>query len=102
MRRLFLVGAAVAHCAILAWSAVSAQQDLRAEYERELASQAGEWVVVGNHFRHSDNCTVHGCIVMGPMIDQEACEEWSRDYNLHDPLDHTTCVDATKYQTTPY
>lgn len=78
------------------------RDDLRNEYERELTSTRGQWVVIGTHFRHADNCTSYGCVVMGPMNDHDACIEWSRAYNTHDPYDHTSCVDASDYEIEPY
>ncbi|MCI4664471.1 MAG: hypothetical protein MRY74_07090 [Neomegalonema sp.] len=76
-----------------------AQEALHDLYAQELKPKPQEWVVIGHHFRHSDNCTSDGCVVMGPMDDREACEEWARDYNRHDPYDHTRCVEAKDYRT---
>ncbi|MEL6318538.1 MAG: hypothetical protein AAFR16_12980 [Pseudomonadota bacterium] len=63
-------------------------------YLAELASPAAHYVVVSNHFRHDVDCTSKGCVVMGPMEDRAACEDWSKRYNRVDPFDHTRCVVA--------
>ena len=97
---------------ILKWTAIGAlftlpalaapQEDLRQAYEYELTTPPGDWIVVGNHYRHTNNCAAHGCVVMGPMNDKDACEQWAKDYNRHDPLDHTRCVDASDYEVSSY
>ena len=80
----------------------AAEYDLRVEYEYELQRGPGEWVVVGTHFRHADDCTTYGCVLIGPMNDEDACKEWARFYNRRDPHDHVRCVSAENYQIDKY
>lgn len=56
-----------------------------------------EWVVISNHFKHSENCTSRGCILMGPTVDRDACDDWAKVYNRKDPFDHARCVEAIDY-----
>ena len=93
---------AILALAVVTLSRVASADELQ---EAFLAAQSGapeEWVVISNHFRHSENCTSDGCIVMGPMSDREACEDWSASYNRIDPFDHTRCVAARSYAISNY
>lgn len=94
MRRGFALCALAGALALAA--AASAREGERAfeAYIAELNLPRSQFVVVSNHFRHDVDCTSRGCVVMGPMEDREACEEWSRAYNRVDPFDHTRCVEA--------
>ncbi len=90
--------AAVVLGAAVALGAAAQPVDLSERaYEAERRARTGQWVVISNHFRHSDNCTSDGCILMGPTDDRDACEAWSRQYNRVDPLDHTRCIEARFY-----
>ena len=88
------VGFAIVLCATAGGVAA---QEVVSGYEAERGGWVPEWIVISNHFRHSENCTSDGCVVMGPMTDRAACEEWSRRYNKIDPFDHTRCVSAKAY-----
>lgn len=84
-------------CAALAFAGPVQAQQSASGYEAERGGFVEEWVVISNHFRHSVNCTSDGCIVMGPMTDRAACEEWSESYNRFDPNDYTHCRPARDY-----
>lgn len=81
--------------AVLLLAGAAAAQDAQfseEDYQDERQGYVDEWVVVSDHYKHANNCTSDGCIIMGPMSDHDACQEWSRDYNKIDPLDHSRCV----------
>lgn len=100
MERRGMIAAAAIAAAF--WSGGAAGQtagadDSYAAFLAELNDPGAQFVVLSNHFRHDTGCTSHGCILMGPTENREACEEWAANYNTADPYDHARCVDAAGY-----
>lgn len=63
----------------------------------ELHGAATQYIALGLHYRHDDDCTNRGCVLMGPTDDRDACEEWVKSYNRIDPYDAARCVAATPF-----
>lgn len=72
-------------------------QETDSGYLDELEDSDGEWIVVSQHYKHTENCMKLGCILMGPVASQDECKDWAKDYNKKDPFDHARCVDGTGY-----
>lgn len=66
-------------------------------YLRELHGVVTQYVVIGLHYSHDDNCTNRGCVLLGPTDDRDACEEWVKHYNRIDPYDAARCLEATPF-----
>lgn len=75
-------------------SDAAAGERLYAEYLAEIGRPDPHFVAVSNHFRHTEDCTRSGCVIMGPTQDRAACEDWARAWNQFDPYDHARCVEA--------
>lgn len=97
------VAASAASALVLLAAQPLAAADLEyEEYLAELENPSAQYVVVSNHFRHDVGCTSHGCIIMGPTTDRDACEEWSKYYNRVDAYDHSRCVESSDYENIRY
>ena len=94
--------AAAGVAASVAPAAAQSEIALQEQYQDERHGLVEEWVAVSDHYKHSDNCTSDGCVIMGPMSDRDACEEWTRTYNRIDPFDHARCVSARSYSIRKY
>ncbi len=73
------------------------REQLYEAYLSELHGVATQYVVLGLLYRHDDDCTNRGCVLMGPTDNREACEEWVKFYNRIDPYDAARCVEATPF-----
>ena len=82
--------------------ATSQQNEEYEQFRSDFDNSGSEWVVISYHFRHGDDCTTYGCVIIGPTGDRPACEEWASLYNGADPFDHVRCVDATSYEIPQY
>lgn len=93
--------AMVALCAPLFLGPVTAAAQTRDQfyeaYLRELHGVVTQYVVLGLHYSHDDDCTNRGCVLLGPTDDREACEEWVKQYNRIDPYDVARCLEATPF-----
>ena len=72
-------------------------QESESDFLDGLEEADGEWIVVSQHYKHTENCIKLGCILSGPVADQDACKAWAKEYNKKDPFDHARCVDGTGY-----
>lgn len=97
---IFAAGALLLGADVLAGGAAARAQSRDQLYEAylaELLRPDAQYVALGLHFRHDDDCTNRGCVLMGPTDDRDACEEWVKHYNRIDPYDAARCFEATPF-----